>query len=268
MPKNSDRASARQSLDRRTALGASVAFAALLLPAAAAAGVCDAPWMHDGGEIRMTMQGGAPGTATMSVSGVRKSGKGQCNANISVVSNVAAAGSGNETRLDYTMAVIEDRLTISRGGAPGKVEGKSAAGTASGMLDSSAVGTLAYGGVIEAEGQRLPGESQTVRMDLQMTAAGQSAGQARIPSAKVTIGGKVVGKRATIPTRLGQKSCWPVRYERSTTMAPVTVAGHTVSVPPASASVTDWYCPDMGLVMKQEVVQNGQTGTIEVVSVK
>jgi hypothetical protein len=267
MSMNSVRAAARNPSICRATLGVSLALAALLMPAAARAGVCDAPWMHDGGEIRMTMQGGAPGTATMSVSGVRKTGKSQCNANISVVSNVAMAGSANETRLDYAMSVIEDRLTISRG-APGKVEGKSGANTASGMFESSAVGTLAYAGVVESEGQKLRGESQTVRMDLQMTAAGVNAGQAKIPSARVTTGDKVVGKRATVATRLGQKSCWPVRYERSTAMAPVTVAGRTVSVPPATANVTDWYCPDVGLVMKQEVVQNGQTGTVEVVSVK
>ncbi len=242
-------------------------LAAAAMPVAAQAGTCDAPWLHDGGEIRMAMQGGAPGEATMSLSGVRKGPKGQCSADIHVLTRVAVPGAGNETRLDYMLSVADDRVTVSRG-AGGRIEGKSGANTAGGAFDASAVGMLAYAGVVEREGQRLEGGSQAVRMDLQMAAAGQNVGQAKLPSAKISTGGKVVGKRTTIATRLGQKSCWPIRYERSTTMAPVTVAGRTVAVPPVSASVTDWYCPDLGLVMKQEVVQGGQTGTVEVVSVR
>lgn len=238
------------------------------LPWSAHAGVCDAPWMHDGGEIRLAVPGATGIHATISVAQVKKDGPGSCHAEVTSLASASRIGVPNETRTAYRVDVKADRAKVVKHDAAGQLAARAGNATAAGSISAKGLETLSYAGVITGEGQRLPGESYELSMDAQMAAGGTPAGQVKMPSAKVTSSEKVVGERTALETRIGRLMCWPVRYERITRMGSVTVAGHTMLPPASTAKMTDWYCPDVALVMKQESVQGGQAGVVEVVSVK
>jgi hypothetical protein len=46
------------------------------------------------------------------------------------------------------------------------------------------------------------------------------------------------------------------------------VRGVVISIPAVQSYVTDWYCPAVSLVMKQEIEQAGQRAVIEVKTVR
>jgi hypothetical protein len=224
--------------------------------------------MHDGGEVRLAALGGAGVQASISVAGVKKDAAGTCQAEISTLASASAIGVPNQTRSDYRLNVKKDRAGVQRHDAAGHVAAQAGNASAEGSIGAQGLESLAYAGLITSEGQRLPAENYTLSLDMQSTFSGMPQSAMKVPSAKVTSSEKVVGKLSQLETRLGVLSCWPVRFERTTHMGAVVVAGHTMAPPAVTAQVTDWYCPDYALVMKQETVQNGRTGVVEVVSVK
>lgn len=244
------------------------AIALGLFPLTASAGICEAPWMHDGGEIRLSMSGNAAIQALLTLKSVNQKGPDQCQADISTRVSAGNAGVANKTETRYRLEVKQGRAQVMRLAADGKVEARAGENSTQGTVGMTGLGSLSYAGLITGEGQRLPGESYEMRMDMQWSTHGMSMGQMKMPAAKITSGEKVVGQQAQLDTSAGQFSCWPVHFDRSTRMGPVTVSGKTVTPPVTTAKVTDWFCPDMSLVMKQETVQSGQTSVVEVVSVK
>lgn len=239
-----------------------------VLPLSARAGVCDAPWMHDGGEIRLAVPGAAGIHATINVAEVKKDGPGSCRAEVTTLASASRIGVSNETRTAYRVEVKADRAKVIKHEADGQLAARAGNATAAGSVSAKGLETLSYTGLITGAGQRLPGESYELSMDAQTATSGMPAGQVKMPSAKVTSSEKVVGERTALETRIGRLMCWPVRYERITRAGSITVAGHTMLPPASTAKMTDWYCPDVALVMKQESVQGGQAGVVEVVSVK
>lgn len=224
--------------------------------------------MHDGGEIRLAVPGAAGIHATISVAQVKKDGPGSCHAEVTTLASASRIGVPNETRTAYRVEVKADRAKVIKHDAAGQLAARAGNASAAGSISAKGLETLSYTGVITGEGQHLPGENYELSMDTQTAVSSMPAGQVKIPSAKVTSSEKVVGERTALETRIGRLMCWPVRYERITRMGSVTVAGHTMLPPASTAKMTDWYCPDVALVMKQETLQGEQAGVVEVVSVK
>lgn len=240
------------------------AIAGGLFPLTASADICGAPWMYDGGEIRLAMSGNAAIQAIVTLKNVKQEGPDQCQADISMLVSAGNASVANKTETQFRLEVKQGRAQVIRLAADGKVEARAGEHSAQGSVGITGLESLSYAGLIAGEGQRLSGESYEMRMGMQWSMHGMSMSQMKMFTAKITSGEKVVGKQTQLNTPVGQFPCWPVHFVRSTRMGPMTVSGETVTPPVTTAKVIDWFCPNMSLVMKQEIVQSGQTSVVEV----
>ena len=82
------------------------------------------------------------------------------------------------------------------------------------------------------------------------------------------IGEKTVGRATSIGTALGQQSCHPVTYTRNSDPTMATFQGLTIPIPGMNTTVTDWYCPSVNLVMKQDIDQGGVKSAVEITQIK
>ena len=118
------------------------------------------------------------------------------------------------------------------------------------------LGLFGYGEPIRAAGQLFP--AQSFRLAIGDPRRGPTT------PLTVRVGEKTVGAQQRIETAVGQQSCWPVRYSRGTDPTLVNVRGAMIPLPNIQSLVTDWFCPSLNLVMKQEIMQSGQRSVIEV----
>src|SRR5690606_40245938 len=84
----------------------------------------------------------------------------------------------------------------------------------------------------------------------------------------VNTGLKTVGERQTIQTASGSQSCWPIRYTRVIDPTQASFNGLVLPIPGMTSQVTDYFCPDLNMVMKQESTQNGVSSVVEVTKIK
>ncbi len=232
-------------------------FAAVItaFPAlSAVAGVCDAPFMHDNGRTTLTGSGALQLGADLSFSEVKKSGPDQCQARVQGVATYGLMGlPPKQSELDYFMTVRNGTTGFERIDASGKRE------PVEGKFDLRMLGLFAYGEPIRAEGQTFPAQKFQITID-------RKAGDAA--PLVISTGRKTVGPRATIDTASGSQSCWPVRYSRVIDPTKASFNGIVLRVPGITSSVTDWFCPDVNMVMRQESKQGGVTSTVEVTELK
>ena len=59
-----------------------------------------------------------------------------------------------------------------------------------------------------------------------------------------------------------------MRYTRTARLGVLRLGNETLEPDPTVAHITDWYCPEAAVVMRQEVEQHGQTQVIDVVELK
>ena len=229
-------------------------IAALLgLPHVANAEVCQAKFFHDGGEIEIVGSGLIQVSAKLHFSQVKKTSTQQCQALVKGYANYALLGMlSGETDVDHVMRVDGVKTSLSNSGAAKK------AGEAD--VDVQMLSLFGYGAPIRAAGQRFP--AQSFRLAI--------GDPRRGPTTPVTVrmGEKTVGAQQRIETAAGQQSCWPVRYSRGTDPTVVNVRGAVIPLPNIQSQVTDWFCPSLNLVMKQEILQSGQRSVIEVKSLR
>ncbi len=230
------------------------AMSVLLLAVAgeAHADMCSARFFHNGGEIEIAGSGMLSINARMAFSQVKKSTPDECQAHVRGFANYALMGlvSGSND-LDHQMLVQGAKTSLSKP-QPGRAAEQA-------NFDMRLLSIFGYGTPIQSAGQRFP--AQSFRMTL------GDPKQATTPLT-VRMGEKTVGARQSIQTALGQQSCWPVRYARSTDATVANIRGVTIPLPQIQSQITDWFCPQANLVMKQEIEYSGQRGVIEVKSVK
>jgi hypothetical protein len=225
-------------------------IAALLsLPYVANAEVCQAKFFHDGGEIEIVGSGLIQVSAKLNFSQVKKSSAQHCQALVKGYANYALLGMlSGETDVDHVMRVDGVKTSLTSPGVakkPGDAD-----------VDVQMLSLFGYGEPIRAAGQRFP--AQSFRLAI--------GDPRRGPTTPVTVrmGEKTVGVQQSIETAAGQQSCWPVRYSRGTDPTVITVRGAMIPLPNIQSLVTDWFCPSLNLVMKQEILQSGQRSVIEV----
>jgi hypothetical protein len=84
----------------------------------------------------------------------------------------------------------------------------------------------------------------------------------------VRISEKTVGAKRTMDTALGRQSCWPISYRRDTDPTMATFNRLTIPIPALLTTVTDWYCPAVNLVMRQDIDQQGVKSAVEITRIK
>lgn len=219
------------------------------LPHIASAEVCQAKFFHNGGEIEIVGTGLIQVSAKLNFSQVKKTSTQQCQALVKGYANYALLGMlSGETDVDHVMRVDGVKTSLSNPGAvkkPGDAD-----------VDVQMLSLFGYGEPIRAAGQRFP--AQSFRLAI--------GDPRRGPTTPVTVrtGEKTVGAQQNIQTAAGPQSCWPVRYSRGTDPTVVNVRGAVIPLPNIQSQVTDWFCPSLNLVMRQEIMQSGQRSVIEV----
>ena len=219
----------------------------------AVADVCQAKFFHNGGEIEIVGSGLIQVAAKLSFSQVQKSSVKQCQALIKGNVNYALLGMlSGETDVDHVMRVEGVKTSLAK---PSEIK---KAGDPD--IDVQMLSLFGYGAPISAAGQRFA--PQSFRLAIGDPRKG--------PTTPLTVrmGEKTVGEQQRIETAAGQQSCWPVRYSRGTDPTLVQLRGAMIPLPPIQSQVTDWFCPSLNLVMKQEIMQSGQRSVIEVKSIR
>jgi hypothetical protein len=219
----------------------------------AVADVCQAKFFHNGGEIEIVGSGLIQVSAKLNFSQVQKSSAKQCQALIKGTVNYALLGMlSGETDVDHVMRVEGVKTSLTQ---PDKVK---KAGDPD--IDVQMLSLFGYGAPISAAGQRFA--PQSFRLAI--------GDPRRGPTTPLTVrmSEKTVGESQRIETAAGQQSCWPVRYSRGTDPTLVQLRGAMIPLPPIQSQVTDWFCPSLNLVMKQEIMQSGQRSVIEVKSIR
>jgi len=231
------------------------AAAALAHAGAARAGVCDAPFMRDGGTVQLTGKGNIALGADLAFAEVAKQGGDNCRARVTGVATFGYAGlPPGKSRLDYLMTVRSGQARFVRYERAGEKP------VDEGQFDLRMLGLFAYDR-ISGEGQRLPGAAYRLNIGRESPIGGQ-------PSTTVRIGEKRVGARRTLATPLGSYACWPITYTRNSDPTLATFKGLTLPIPGLNTTVTDWFCPKVNLVMKQEIDQDGLKSTVEITRMK
>lgn len=216
--------------------------------AAAHAGVCDAAFMHDGGAARFSGQGSMTLSADLAFSDVSRQGHGQCRARVRGAASFVYMGiPTGQTRLDYLMSVRGGQASFMPYGKAGETSAHD------GRFDLRMLGLFSYDTV--RQGQHLPGASYRVNI-------GADSPVGRQPAVIVRIGAKTVGAAREIDTPRGSLSCLPVTYSRSTDPVKLSFNGLVLPVQGVHSTVTDWFCPQLGLVARQDIVQDNARSSV------
>lgn len=240
-------------LAARTALV--LPFLALCLHAApAVAGLCDAPFMHDRGKLRLDGTGALRLGADLSFSEVKKTGSGECQARVSGVATFGLAGlPPGKSSLDYWLTLRDGQASFQRQTEQGGRE------PVDGKFDLRMLGLFSYGEPITRAGQTFPARKFQINVDHKGVDA---------KPVVVHTGDKTVGEKASIETAAGTQSCWPINYSRVIESTQASFSGLVLPIPEIRSTVTDWFCPELNMVMKQESRQQGVSSTVEVSELK
>jgi hypothetical protein len=240
----------------KPALGAAVLAAGLALANAAQAGMCDARFLHDGGVLQLKGSGNLQLGADLTFSEVSKSDPNNCRARVTGTSTFSYAGfPPSKSKLDYLMTIHNGMSSFVKYASAGEAPAKT------GQFDPRMLGLFAYDGSSLKAGQKLPGSTFRLNIGKEAPVGGQ-------PSTVVHIGQKTVGQRKTIATALGQQACWPIEYPRNSDPTMATFGNLTLPIPGFQTTVTDWFCPSVDMVMKQDIDQSGVKSAVEITQVK
>lgn len=219
----------------------------------AQAGLCDVPFMHDGGQVQLTGSGFLAMGADLAFSDVTKSGGDHCSARVRGQANIALAGlPASKPKIDYIMTVRDGRASFQRDDGRGGLE------PVKGSFDLRLVGLFSYDLNTLREGQTFPRQDFQIQLDK----------RAQTDPLRIRTGTKTVGAVQAIDTSQGNHQCWPIRYQREIEPTQASFSGITLPLPGVNSQVTDWYCPELQMVMKQESVQNGATSLVDVTQLK
>jgi len=225
----------------------------LMCSASVQASICDAKFFHNSGLIEITGKGIVQVSARMTFSQVKKTGKQSCQALVKGNASYALFGLlTGAADLDHVLTANALQAKLVKNGPGHTAEAEA--------FDMQMVSIFGYGTEIKMAGQRLP--PQNFRLAIGDPRKGPTT------ALTVRVGEKIVGTRQSIDTALGPQLCWPVRYPRGTEQTMANVRGVMIAIPAVQSFVTDWYCPAVSLVMKQEVEQAGQRAVIEVKTVR
>jgi hypothetical protein len=234
------------------------------------ANVCRTIWFPRGARIQMEADGTMPLSRRTTLKPPLPTADG-CQADIEIHSKTALAAlmgppvvTEQKQRVLLRPATSELPASIS-GQATVNAWGRYARLYGTTTIDGLGLLDNQYRGLPLREGDTLPGESvdASVSFSIFSRDSGDEVGKLVAPHATVSVASRRVGKRAVIRTALGQSECVPIQYVRTTSLGPMVVAGEQIVTKPARLEVTDWYCPTNGIVMRQDVSEEGKVQHIE-----
>lgn len=241
----------------RLAAQAGLASAVLTLglhAVSAAEGLCDAPFMHDQGRVRLDGTGALRLGADLSFTEVKKKSGGECQARVSGTATFGLGGlPPGKSTLDYWMTLRDGQASFQRQTEQGGRE------PVDGKFDLRMLGLFSYGEPISKAGQTFPARKFQINVDHKGVDA---------KPVVVHTGTKTVGEKAAIDTASGRQSCWPIKYSRVIEATQASFSGLVLPIPEIRATVTDWFCPELNMVMRQESQQQGVSSTVEVTELK
>lgn len=225
-----------------------------MLAGPASAGLCEAPFMHEGGYTQLRGSGALRLGATLNFTQVAKQSAQECEARVKGKATYGLAGlPEGSSSLDYYMTVTGGEARFERQESDGTRK------PVHGKFDLRMLGLFTYGVPITQAGQTFPEMRFQINVDRKAINT-QPIG--------VHTGTKRVGQAQTIATAAGDQHCWPVQYIRTIDPTQATFSGIALPIPGMVATVTDWFCPDLNMVMKQESQQHGITSTVEVTELR
>lgn len=231
-----------------------VAMAAAIAPSSASAAVCGAPFMHEGGYTELQGSGALRLGASLNFTQVNKVSEQECEARVTGTATYGLAGlPEGQSELDYFMTVRDGHAAFERREADGSrrpVEGK---------FDLRMLGLFTYDQPVTRVGQAFPEMKFQINVDRKAVQTGPIG---------VHTGVKRAGEPQVISTAAGEQQCWPIQYTRTIDSVQASFSGIVVPIPEMVSTVTDWYCPELNMVMKQESQQSGLTSVVEVTELR
>lgn len=210
--------------------------------------------MHDDGYTKLQGSGVLKLGADLAFTEVSKQSSHECEARITGKATYGLVGlPEGSSSLDYYMTVTGGEARFERREADG------ARRPVQGKFDLRMLGLFTYGEPITGAGQTFPEMRFQINVD-RNAADTQPIG--------VHTGVKQVGDAQTIPTAAGEQRCWPVQYTRTIDPTQASFSGIVLPIPGMVAEVTDWFCPDLNMVMKQESRQSGVMSVVEVTELR
>lgn len=225
-----------------------------VLPVSANAGLCEAPFMHEGGYTQLQGSGALRLGADLNFTQVSKPSDQRCEARVTGKATYGLAGlPEGSSSLDYYMTVTGGEARFERREPDGSRH------PLDGRFDLRMLGLFTYGEPITGAGQTFPELSFQISVDRRSV---------EMQPIGVRTGPKRVGEAQTIATAAGEQSCWPVHYTRTIDSTQASFSGIVLPIPGMTSEVTDWFCPDLNMVMKQESRQGGLTSVVEVTELR
>ena len=134
-----------------------------------------------------------------------------------------------------------------------------------GTSESIASGIVSYAGVQFHEGLLLDGAEIRSSVSLKIYArdSGVEFAELHAPAATVSIGPRRVGRSELIETAFGPKACFPITYEKRTSLGSMEFLGEVGTARSAISQITDWYCPSEDFVLRTDVRQSDRTQRVE-----
>ncbi|WP_255475054.1 hypothetical protein [Pusillimonas sp. ANT_WB101] len=226
-----------------------VAACGLMGAQAHAAGMCQTPFMHDGGVVQLSGTGGVQLGANLAFSDVQKDGSDHCSARVRGKATYGLAGlPPGQSAVDYWMSVNNGKINFERSENGRRVP-------VNGKFDLRMLGLFTYGEPITHQGQTFPALKFQINLDKKAVATEPIV---------IHTGTRTVGAKQTLQTAAGEQSCWPVEYSRISEATQASFSGIVLPIPEMKSKVTDWFCPDVNMVMKQESAQGGVASVVEV----
>jgi len=215
----------------------------------AQAQICEARFFHNGGIIEIGGSGMLNVSAKLTFSQVKKTSSTICQAQVKGFANYALMSFLNgSSDIDHVLSVSGHQTSVANA-RPGRSADPA-------TFDVQLLGLFGFGAPILAAGQKFAAQSYSL-------AVGDPK-RGPITPVGVRMGEKTVGAQQSIQTAVGKLQCWPVRYDRSTDATTAQVQGMVLPIPSIQSQVTDWFCPSINLVMKQEIEHSGQKSVVEV----
>lgn len=240
---------------------------------AGAAGLCTAPWMHDGTRLRLDGNGKTPMIVEFTLHDINRDIVDGCEIGLHIYAKsglVALGGRPIETVQDHRLMVDEAGVVTRVVSTNGRVFAQSEHADLVGTVSTAISGMFLYGAGLAPEAEMLPGDSYDSSFDFDVVSPrlGISIGHMQAAHARVDVSEREVGPPQTIPTPVGPQPCRPIRYTRTATLGVLRLGSETLEPAPTVAHVTDWYCPALSVVVRQEVEQHGETQVINVVELQ
>jgi len=247
-----------------------LALLACVSLSAQAGGLCTASWVHDGSRLRLDGNGQTPMIVEFTLHDVNRDMQDGCEIGLHIYAKsglVALGGRPIETVQEHQLLVDEAGVVTRIVSINGRVSAQSEHADLLGTVSTAISGMFLYGAGLAPEAEMLPGDTYESSFDFDVVSPrlGISVGHMRAEHAKVDVSERDVGRPQPMQTVLGTLQCRPIRYTRTATLGLLRLGNEMIEPDPTVAHITDWFCPEAGVVMRQDVEQNGQTQVINVV---